>query len=100
MTIYVDSYNNIMFHDEVECRDSLELSFLDNELGTLFSDYSEETRRMVIAIVYGADTKSKDALEFSNMYEEKLESFILKYMQEIDEEEAKDYEAGGCDWGD
>lgn len=100
MTIYVDTYNDMMFHDEEECRCSLEQSFLDNELETLFVDYSEETKRMITAIVYGAGTKSKDAIEFSNIYEEKLESFISEYMQEIDEEKAEDYEAGGCDWGD
>lgn len=100
MPIYVDTYNDLMFHDEGECRNSLEQSFLDNELETLFTDYPEETRRMIIAIVYGVDTQSKDVIEFANVYEEKLESFTSEYMQEIDEEEAKDYEAGGCDWGD
>ena len=100
MPIYVDTYNDLMFHDEGECRNSLEQSFLDNELETLFTDYPEETRRMIIAVVYEVDTQSKDVIEFANVYEEKLESFTSEYMQEIDEEEAKDYEAGGCDWGD
>lgn len=100
MTIYVNTYNDLMFHDEEECRNSLEQSFLDNELETLFIDYPEETRRVIVAIVYGIDTQSKAVLAFANKYEEKLESFTSEYMQEIDEEEAKDYEAGGCDWGD
>lgn len=100
MTIYVDTYDDMMFHDEEECRCNLEQSFLDNELETLFIDYPEETKRMITAVLYGNDIRSKDIYEFGNKYEEKLESFISEYMEEIDEEEAKDYEAGGCDWGD
>lgn len=100
MTIYVDTYDDMIFHDEEECRCSLEQSFLDNELETLFIDYPEETKRMIAAVLYGNDIRSKDIYEFGNKYEEKLESFIAEYMQEIDEEKAEDYEAGGCDWGD
>lgn len=100
MTIYVNTYNDLMFHDEEKCRYSLEQSFLNNELEIFFIDYHEETKRMITSLVHNANLHAADINDFCYKYELKLESFIDEYMQEIDEEKAEDYEAGGCDWGD
>lgn len=100
MTIYVDTYSDLMFHDEEECRRSLEESFIEKEFWDILTDNPELTTNIVLDYLFhGLDTKEQ-INRMTELYDNAFDTFLKHYMQEINEEEAKDYEAGGCDWGD
>lgn len=100
MTIYVDTYNDLMFHEKEDCRASLEGSFVENEFWDTLSDNQELTRNIILEYIFGGLCGNNEVKQMTDLYDTALDDFLGQYMQEIDEERAADYEAGGCDWGD
>lgn len=100
MTIYVNTYDDLMFHEEVECRASLEETFIRDEFWDTLADDQELTKNIILGYIFGELNTEELRNQMTELYDNALDAFLAQYMEEIDEEEAKDYEAGGCDWGD
>lgn len=100
MTIYVDTYNDLMFHEEVECCASLEETFIEDEFWDTLADDQELTKNIILDYIFGELNTEELRNQMTELYDNALDAFLAQYMQEIDEEEVKDYETGGCDWGD
>jgi hypothetical protein len=98
--IYVDTYNDLMFHEKENCCSNLEGSFVDNEFWNTLADNQELTKNIILEYIFGGLCSNNEVNQMTDLYDTALDDFLGQYMQVIDEKQAEDYEAGDCDWGD
>lgn len=98
MSIYVDHYHNVLYHNKNACRKELESTYALTELPYfMFTCESELTHNMIDAILYERKNKNKLVNEFVAQCKKDIENFVHLYMEEISDnsENYEDY-----DWSD
>ena len=99
MSIYMNNYHNVLYHNEAACRKELEFTYAQVELfNFMFTFESELTRNMIDAIIHERANKEKLVNEFVTKCKKDMEDFIHLYMEEIPDDKKDCYE--DYDWGD
>ena len=99
MSIYMDNYHNVLYHNEAACRKELESTYAQNELSYfMFTCEPELTYNIIDAVIHERANKEKVVNEFVTKYKKDMEDFIHLYMEEIPDDEKDCYE--DYDWGD
>ena len=95
MKVYVNTYNDEVFHSAEECKKDIERTFRDGERFSEFVQVCRKnlTENIIAAIVYDDPNKNNLFAEVKEDYQRFLKDFINEYFMEMDEEELDD-----CSW--
>ena len=99
MSIYMNNYHNILYHNKTACQKELESTYAQNELSYfMFTQEPELTHSVIDAVIHERANKKELVDEFVTKCKKDMEDFIRLYMEEIPDDKKDCYE--DYDWGD